>query len=113
MVLPIFKKHKGIFTAIIMILLIITLYTFTACEPIAPIRIQNNTPEQLSIFIDDESIGDVAPGEEIRNELIIVNIRYRIEAKDEEGNLLYYKTFTLDEMVDELDWKVLIPESFE
>jgi len=55
----------------VLILIMLSLLT-AACEPIAPLRIENQTDQTLSIYVrwlgDVYYVGDVEPGEEIRND---------------------------------------------
>jgi hypothetical protein len=91
-------------------LLLITFLSLSiGCEPFAPIRIQNKTRQLLSIFINDTQIGDVQPGAEVRNKILLLSAgKYNIEAKDIQGNVVYSKQFTYEEM-KKINWKVVIP----
>ncbi len=85
------------------------LLTAIACEPAAPIKIKNDTDQILTIFIYDQRIGDVKPGEEIINKVVtIVHSDYLIEAKDVQGNIVYSKEFSYKEL-EKTDWKLVIP----
>ena len=106
------EKSNYLILTISFLLLFFTLFSFSACERIAPIKVQNNTEETLSIFINGERIGDVASGEEIKNKLIWTNVRFVIEARNNEGNTLYKKEYTIEDM-EKIDWKVIISPQTE
>lgn len=80
-------------------------------EQIAPIQIQNNTAQTLSIYISETYIGDVEPGGEINNSKVWIRSRFNIEAKNARGEVFFSREFTFDEMEHEIDWKVVIPPS--
>ena len=103
------------FRLFLLSLILLTIFTFTqACEPIAPLKVKNETGQTLSIYVvwQDEAyyMGDVKPGEEIKNENpnILEFSSFPIEAKDAEGNVVYSRTFTMVEMTEELNYKVVI-----
>ena len=83
----------------------------SACEPIAPFKITNQTDRVLTIFISGYEIGEVMPGEELENENVLMHEmrdgKYHIEARDKEGKLVYSKKFPYEEMPD-IDWKITI-----
>jgi hypothetical protein len=56
-------------------------------------------------------VGDVASGAEIKNNnrQILHFSSFPIEATDAQGNIVYSKKYTMVEMIEELDWKVIIP----
>ena len=95
--------------------IIILLILNTSCEPIAPLRVENQTDQTLSIYVrwHEEAyyVGDVAPGEEIKNTnpRILHLGSFPIEAEDAQGNVVYSKTYTNLELRKELKWKVVIP----
>lgn len=100
-------KHSII---VILVLSLFSVIAFTACEPIAPIKIYNETTENLTIFINDEHLGEVIPEGEIKNDFVIIEARFKIEAKNSSGEILYSKEFIIEEMVD-MDWKIVIKPS--
>jgi len=105
--LPGIQKVLMIISLVILLVLLLP-----ACEPIAHIKIQNKTEQNLTIFINDINIGDVAPGGEIRNRKEWVTERYKIEAKNSQGQTLYKQEITYEDM-KKMDWKVVIPSSPE
>ncbi|MFC2019409.1 hypothetical protein ACFLU4_05580 [Chloroflexota bacterium] len=102
------RNHKVLFTIGLILLLAIILMVGLACERIAPIIIKNWTDMELSIFVQDVYIGDVAPWSEIRNERVLVYARFHIKAKNAQGEVVFYKNITIDE-IKEIDWIVIIP----
>jgi hypothetical protein len=87
-------------------LLLITAFSLTACEPGVTIQIQNNTDETLSIFIYGYE-GDVAPGETIETSNTWIENRYNIEGKNPQGEIVYERSITYEEM-EKTEWKVVI-----
>lgn len=86
----------------------IIVFRLLGAKDIAPIRVKNETEKILKVFIRGAFINEAQPGTEIENKKVpsIYN-DYVIKAKDESGNLFYFKEFNLDEL-DALDWKVTI-----
>jgi hypothetical protein len=86
-----------------------------SCDPAAPLRVENQSDQTLSIFVKHETgtyrIGNVAPGTEIENEnpLILRFSVFPIEAINERGDVVYSRVFALEELRDYMDWKVVIP----
>jgi hypothetical protein len=80
------------------------------------LKITNQTNQTLTIVIEGFKIGDVAPGKEIENKIVMMmtmtDEKYHIEARDKEGNLVYSKKLTFKESHD-IDWKITIPPSSE
>ena len=99
----------------LILVLVTVLVSSSACEPYAPLRVQNQTDQTLSIYVVwlDKSyyVGDVAPGEEIQNENrnILQFSSFPIEAKDAQGNVVYSKTYTGLELRQKLHWTIVIP----
>jgi len=95
--------------------LLVLLVLNLSCEPMAPLRVENQTDETLSIYVkwQDEVyyVGDVAPGEEIKNDnpRILEFSSFPIEAKDAQGNVVYSRIYTMVEMTEKLHYKVVIP----
>jgi hypothetical protein len=100
------KNYEKVLMVISLVILLVLL--LPACEPIAPIKVQNNTDQNLTIFINGINIGDVAPGGEIRNRKELIVDRYKIEAKNSQGQTLYKQERTYEDM-KKMDWKVVIP----
>lgn len=85
--------------------------TNLACEAI-PIRVINQTDQALTIFILGRKIGDVNPGEELKNKNVSASFRdYLIEAKNTQGEVVFSKKYTFDELSRDLDYKVIISKS--
>jgi hypothetical protein len=86
----------------------IVVFRLLGNKDIAPIRLKNETEKILKVFIRGNFISTVQPGTEVENKKVppIYDV-YLIKAKDESGNLFYFKEFNLDEL-DALDWKIVI-----
>ncbi len=98
-------------TGITLTLITLLLVASGCCLPReypAPIRIYNHTDQTLSIFINDYSEGDVAPGTEIMPKVLRYD-PFRIQAKNAQGDVVYSQQFRLQELEERMDWKVVIP----
>lgn len=74
----------------------------------APILLYNNTERTLKVYISGRPIGDLEPGGKLKNRFVSGSSeRYLIEARDDSGNIIYSKEFSLDEL-DTAGWKVTI-----
>jgi len=115
-VVMVMNKRNIFLFLILMILALLSLFS-AACEPIAPLRIRNETDQTLSIFVKFGAIeqfykmGNVEPGEEIKNEnsRILRSDVYYIEAKSIQGEIIYSKKYSYVYLIEELDWKIVIP----
>ena len=101
---------KYIFICITLVFCVI----LSACvgERIAPIKVQNNTEETLTIFINNDKVGNIASGEEIKNKRISITVRFMIEARNSHGQTIYKERLSLDDM-ESMDWKVIISPQTE
>ena len=111
-------KHSGIRKVLMVgsLLLLLTLsFALLSCEPVAPLRIENQSDQTLYIYVrwhgQTYYVGDVAPGAEIKNNnrQILQFSSFPIEATNAQGNVVYSKTYTTLELMEKLDWKVVIP----
>lgn len=80
-----------------------------ACEPLIPIRVQNNSTLYLKIYIRSDFIGEVKPNDEIRNNVILSNKyhKYLIIANSLDGAVFYSREFTYEEL-KAIDYLVII-----
>ena len=88
----------------LIIFLVILSLTLGACflplEPMLHITVHNQTDEPLQIFFDGETfIGNVVPGGEVKFETAGIYPKYKIIAKDMDGNVVYTTTFTEDDII--------------
>ncbi len=81
---------------------------FGACEPLVEIKIRNETDQTLRIFTGNTFIDSAAPGREVIWEIESIYPKYNIIAKDMDGNSIYAKTFTQEELKRN-KWRVVIP----
>ena len=108
--------NKGLLLIISLLLVLLTVLPLAvACEPSAPLRVQNRTDLTLSISVNHTTgnyyMGDVTSGEEIKNSHPLIGRfgAFPIEARDAQGNLVYSNEYTLRQLEEELHWKVVIP----
>ncbi len=84
--------------------------TSLACEPDIPIRVINQTDQTLAIFINGHSIGDVRPSAEIKNTTVSAVLKeYLIKARNTQGNTIYSRSFTFDQLSRDMNCIVIIP----
>jgi hypothetical protein len=82
-----------------------------ACERLAPIQVENNTSEILTVYIDNYLIGEVKPNNKIKNDLVFAGQDwYLIEAYNTQENVVYSHKFSNEEM-KRINWKIVIPPS--
>ncbi len=80
-----------------------------ACEGPIPVRVINQTDQLLDVSINGRRIGEVNPGEEIKNKIVSASYKeYIIEAKNAEGDSVYSGNFTFDQLSRNMKWIVLI-----
>jgi len=108
-------KKKNIKLLLVLLLIYIVTLITVACEPVAPIRIQNRTDQTLSVYIKwnnkEYYIGDVASGSEITNSnsKILYFGSFPIEAKDKQGDVVWAKEYPIDQLKDKMRWIIIIP----
>lgn len=106
------RRKSMVWLSLIMVLNLIAATSVT-CERAAPIRVVNQTDQTLTIFIIKQKIGEVSPGGEIKNQnrlAPVAGIReFLIEAKNAQGDTLYSRSFTYDQLSRDMGWKVVIP----
>ena len=107
---------------LVLILAAVLLPVIAGCEHLAPVIVKNNTDKVLTIYEDATRLhqmpgrpkslaGTVQPGEELRPEHIPSTFNtYVFEAIDAQGNIVYSKVFTRQELED-MNWEVTITES--
>ena len=91
------RENRKLLLAIMAVALIVSLL-LEACEPLAPIQIQNNTDQTLSIFVWGKYEGDVAPNATLRTTKTILDPKYNIELKNPQGEIVYKRTITDGEL---------------
>lgn len=80
-----------------------------ACEPLVTIRVQNQTTEILKIFNDGEVfVGNASPGEEVKFQIESIYPKYKIIAKDIDGNIVYSTSFTREDVSGNRTYTVII-----
>ena len=103
-----------------LMLFVVALLLVTGCgwgDAIYTVRVLNQTEQDVTIFVTvhpaghTTRIGSVEPGKEITFKGIYYD-KYLYEAKNAQGEVIYSKEFTIDEM-QEMEWKVVITPSPE
>ena len=107
------RSKRLLLLSLVVLLLGVLLVVVVGCEYSAPFKIKNQTDLTLTIIISGESIGNAKAGEEIKNRnprVLMTSRDYLIEAKNSQGDIVYSKSFSYDELVD-MGWKIVIPKS--
>ncbi|MFC1989287.1 hypothetical protein ACFLVW_01790 [Chloroflexota bacterium] len=82
----------------LVLLLVIGIFA-SGCEPMLYITVHNQTDKTLQIFFDGETfIDNAAPREEVTSKIDGIYPKYKIVAKDMDGNVVYSVTFTQDDL---------------
>lgn len=86
----------------------IALLFVLACEPTLPLRIENRTATALTIYIQEQKTTYIEPDKIVKVKGIPGTLTHcLIEAKNERGELIYSRKFSIDELHD-ANWKVVI-----
>jgi hypothetical protein len=90
-------------------LLTVFLSVAAGCEPPFVLKFENRTDQVLTIYVDGHRIDDVKPGETIKTETVpAVAERYLIDARNDKGEVVYFKVFTASE-ISKAKYKIVIP----
>ena len=60
-------RNKRLVQVLCLLLLIMVVTAMSCGTPVVPITLRNRTSESLTIFVNDNELGNVAPGREIKN----------------------------------------------
>ena len=98
-------------------MLVVILAASASCmcwgSPSFTLIVENQTEYELTIYVNDYEIGNVSPGAQIIDKEMSLNIgKYHIEAKNMQGETVFSKTLTFEQMqrVDNKRiWKAVIP----
>jgi hypothetical protein len=107
-----YQKIKLLVVIVIVLISIGVLVTTNiACEGKLPVQIINQTDQNLTVFINNQKIGDVKPNEKIKNKVLSATFReYVLEAKNFQGEVIFSKTYTFDQLSRDLNWIIIIPK---
>jgi hypothetical protein len=84
------------------------LFVVSCGDPYAPIRVVNQTGQTLTVIVNERNVGEVEPGKELRNKIVILGYsRYAIQARYPNGQLAYSSEFSYEQM-KKIGWKILI-----
>jgi hypothetical protein len=114
-------RGKRLSIVILSAILLVLLLTPSACtcDPAVWIEFNNQTDQTLGIFIGGAYQDDVSPGETLRFATMAIwgspnppwgdgDFKYLVEAKTEDGEVVYSEEFTWQEL-DDMDWTIVIP----
>jgi len=108
------RKPSIIILSLILILILGTLsFSFTACwgSPTFKIIFENQSEHDLTIYINDNKVGNVIPTEQITATGIPWDTgKYRIKAVNTQGGIVFSKTLTREQMqrIESRVYKVVI-----
>jgi hypothetical protein len=75
----------------------------------APIRIKNNTADNILVFVDGRRIGILEPGKQKRNNRALRgHDQYLIEIKNESSETIFRREYISSDL-DKMEWRVTIP----
>jgi hypothetical protein len=114
------KRLSLVFLGVILLIPLLAASACT-CDPAVWIKINNQTDQTVGIFIMGVYQNDVSPGEVRRIGTMEIwgddsppwgdgNFLYLIEAKTDDGEVVYSEEFTWQEL-DDMDWTIVIPPS--
>ncbi|MBI4188784.1 MAG: hypothetical protein HY529_06225 [Chloroflexi bacterium] len=95
--------------ALLLLFLVILSLALVACEPMLTIRVHNQTDETFQIFFFDKLIGKAASRGEVIFEQIGILPKYKIVAKDINGNIVYTANFTRRDVSGKKTYDVYFP----
>jgi hypothetical protein len=108
------RKVNATVPLLILSLMLGALILTTSCwgDPGFQLIIENKSQYDLTVYVNNYKVGDVKAGEQIEDHFGMDTGRYKIEAKNVQGEMIFSKTFTFDQM-QRIDnkriWKVVIP----
>jgi len=97
-------RARFIFALIIISLLIIS--SLAGCEPMFKIKVENQTDQELTVYINDRFIGQVIPSETIEGETMLTRETITFTAKNNEGEIVFKKIYSTKEIHQ--NFKVII-----
>lgn len=109
------KSYVGVTrVGVLLIFLLALSFALVACpfpfEPAITIRVHNQTDKTLQIFYWDETfIDNAVPGGEVKFEVDAILSKYKIIAKDMDGNVVYSVNFTGDDIKGKKTYDVYFP----
>ncbi len=106
------QQSSGILLLTIVFLIVVPLLMGGACgERNLPLQVENRTDIALTIYVQEHEAGSVEPYQSVKVKGIPGTLtHYLIEAKNDEGEVIYSRKFSTSELHD-ADWKVVIPPS--
>ena len=106
------RRNKGIILLTSVFLIVVLLLMVSACDPAFPLQIENQTDMALTIYVQEHEVGNVEPNKSVKIESVIPGtLSYcLVEAKNNTGEVIYSRKFSLPELHD-ADWQVVIPPS--
>jgi hypothetical protein len=104
------RRRNAVACLILVLILVLVLASSTACEPAFNLVIENQTTQTLTIYLNGGSFGTVKAGEQITIKSDSATGKYSIMAKSAQGETVFSKTFTVEQMqiVDSKTYKIVI-----
>jgi hypothetical protein len=113
------KRFPIVIFSVALLLALLLSSSACTCDPGVWIEFNNQTNQILGIYIRGAYEGDVLSGETLRIITIAIwgddsppwgdgDFKYLIEAKTEDGEVVYSEEFTWQEL-DDMDWTIVIP----
>jgi hypothetical protein len=106
------QQNGALLIILVAMLLVVLLPVAVGCDPPLVLEFENRTDQVLTIYVDGHRIDDVKPGETIERETVpAVLPRYLIEARNDKGEVVYSKVFTIREISKAKEKIVISPSS--
>jgi hypothetical protein len=114
-----YRNRVMLLISLTMILAMLLPIFTLACEPMAPLKVKNETDITLSIYVniywgepETYFVGNVAPGKEIENKnLDVIHFNpFPIIAKDAQGNVVYSDEYPVEQLLH-AHWRIVITQA--
>ena len=101
------------FSLILMLVVILTASVACWGDPSFKLILENRSEYDLTIYVNDNKVGNVSPGEQITDRIPITITKFHIEAKNPQGEIVFSETLTREQMqrIESRVYKVVIPPS--
>jgi len=99
--------------ALIFVSTIVLISLLTSCwgDPSFKLILENRSEYDLTIYVNDYEVGQASSGEEITDRIPMTVTDFHIEAKNIQGEVIFSKTLTREQMqeIESRVYKVVIP----
>jgi len=112
----VYSQRRGIVILLgLVLMLILILAASTACwgDPSFKLILENRSEYDLTIYVNDNEVGNVRSGEQITDRIPITITKFHIEARNPQGDNVFSETLTREQMqrIESRVYKVVIKPS--